>query len=565
MKLFKLFSLMAIAAIAVSCSNDDSSSLGQGNSVQAGFVLSLEDRLATRAISDASGVDQLVYAVYDADGNAVVKKQTVTGLKDVQSGHEVSLPLLYNKTYTAVFWAQNSACSAYTISDGMELTVDYSGNNNDETRDAFFATETFTVNSLNFKKEVVLKRPFAQVNVGSYLYEVDMADKLGFKVTQSAATIKDVPNVLDLKTGETSGSVDIEYASANLPTAGTNPQEYLMVDIDDDGTKDEFEYLSMSYILANERSTHEMSFVFNDEIGNEIVFDAGLSAVPVERNWRTNIVGQVLSNDPITPNSSFTIKIDPSYNDDINTNNGYLYIYDSNTTIEDKDFVFNNLDYSAEFGVKKNSDTKLTYKNVTFAGEIGYLSFGVYATGLPNNELENVTVDNLTINGKWAIKNNNRYIAIAAFLYGKNVLKNCTFKNVKIDGPKDSNGYYINQNGYVVNDYFDCAFVNLAESVIDGGEYGRIYNYEHAKTTITGDAHIAEIVTATFKEQGGYLKIEGGTVDKITVNPTFHGSYQPTIVIEAGATVKEIDFNGKTAAKVVNNSGKTIIYTNVAP
>ncbi|MBO5865462.1 MAG: FimB/Mfa2 family fimbrial subunit, partial [Bacteroidaceae bacterium] len=138
MKLFKLFSLMAIAAIAVSCSNDDSSSLGQGNSVQAGFVLSLEDRLATRAISDASGVDQLVYAVYDADGNAVVKKQTVKGLDDVQSGHEVSLPLLYNKTYTAVFWAQNSACSAYTISDDMELTVNYSGNNNDETRDAFF-------------------------------------------------------------------------------------------------------------------------------------------------------------------------------------------------------------------------------------------------------------------------------------------------------------------------------------------------------------------------------------------------------------------------------------------
>lgn len=556
---------MVIAAIAVSCSNDDSSSLGQGNSVQAGFLLSLEERLATRAISDASGVDQLVYAVYDADGNAVVEKQTLTGLKDVQSGHEVSLPLLYNKTYTAVFWAQNSACSAYTISDDMELTVNYSGNNNDETRDAFFATETFTVNSLNFKKEVVLKRPFAQVNVGSYLYEVDMADKLGFKVSKSAATIKDVPNVLDLKTGETDGSVDIEYASANLPTAGTNPKEYLMVDIDDDGTKDEFEYLSMSYILANERSTHEMSFVFNDEIGNEIVFDAGLSAVPVERNWRTNIVGQVLSNDPITPNSSFTIKIDPSYNEDINTNNGYFYIYDSNTTIEDKDFVFNNLDYSAEFGVKKNSDTKLTYKNVTFAGKIGYLSFGVYATGLPNNELDNVTVDNLTINGKWAIKNNKRYIAIAAFFYGQNVLKNCTFKNVKIDGPKDSNDDYINQNGYVVDDYFDCAFVNLAESVIDGGEYGRIYNYEHAKTTITGDAHIAEIVTATFKEMGGYLKIEGGTVDKITVNPTFHGSYQPTIVIEAGATVKEIDFNGKTAAKVVNNSGKTIIYTNVAP
>ena len=62
------------------------------------------------------------------------------------------------------------------------------------------------------------------------------------------------------------------------------------------------------------------------------------------------------------------------------------------------------------------------------------------------------------------------------------------------------------------------------------------------------------------------MRIEGGTVDKITVNPTFLSgdSYQPIIIIEAGATVKEIDFNGKKATDVVNNSGKDIIYTNVA-
>lgn len=272
----------------------------------------------------------------------------------------------------------------------------------------------------------------------------------------------------------------------------------------------------------------------------------------------------VLSNEPIKPGVLFNVKLDPQYIDDEVFNNGFSYIYDQNTTIEDKEFVFSSLERSAEFGALNGTDDiELTYKNVSFRGNIGYISFGVYNTGTPNNFLENVSIENLTINSEWGIKNNDRCIAFGAFFYGNNQLKNCTLKGTKIDGPKNVDGKYINQNDLVMDDYFDCAFVNLAKSTIVGGEYGRIYNYEHAQTTVTGDAHIFEIVTATFKNQGGYLRIEAGTVDKITVNPTFHSSYQPIIIIEAGATVKEIDFNGKTDGDVVNNSGKTIIYTNV--
>ena len=585
----KLYALVTIAIVlfVTSCSENELSTFSPEELAQVQLSIDVENKLATRVISDGAGANTLVYAIYDEEGKTIVPKTKVENINDLKRGHQITLPLLYGKTYTSVFWAQNSACTSYTISDDMEVTVDYTGLNNDETRDAFFASETFTVNTLDYKKEVTLRRPFAQVNVGSYKYEVEMAEKLGFKVTKSSATIKGVSNKLNLITGKTSGYVDVEtdvvetnelvqdveYESATIPA------EDLCVDIDDDGTKEEFSYLSMSYILADGdangtkedsegRTTHEMSFTFSDNSGNDIVFSSGLQAVPIQRNWRTNILGQVLSTEPIKPGISFVVKIDPTYIDDINYNNGFFYIYDQNTTIEDKEFVFSSLEHSAEFGTPKGTDDiELTYKNVSFRGNIGYICFGVYKTGTPNNFLENVSIENLTINSKWGITNNNRCIAFGAYFYGNNQLKNCTLKGTKIDGPKNVDGKYINQANLVLDDYFDCAFVNFAKSTIDGGEYGRIYNYEHAQTTVTGDAHISEIVTTTFKTHGGYLRIEGGTVDKITVNPTFLSgdSYQPIIIIEAGATVKEIDFNGKKDTDVVNNSGKTIIYTNVAP
>ncbi|MEE1287300.1 MAG: hypothetical protein UHK44_01645 [Bacteroidaceae bacterium] len=600
----KLFLSLGVvmAMFVTSCSNEELSVSSQEGLSQVRLSVAVGNEHATRAISDGKGVDKLVYAVFDENQEIVVKKTEVGDVSDFATGHSIVLPLKFGKTYTAVFWAQDADCAFYDVSDAMEVTVDYSGSNNDETRDAFFASETFTVNSLTFSKEVVLRRPFAQVNVGSYKYEVEMAEKLGFKVSKSAATIKDVPNKLNLVTGATSGKVDVDVDAdpegepannrtnpmADNETEGVEdvnygsaavPDEALLVDVNGDGVKDEFTYLSMSYVLADGdengtlddtegRTTHEMSFTFTDANGNEIVFNQGLQAVPIQRNWRTNIVGQVLSNEPIEPGVSFNVKLDPQYIDDEVSNNGFFYIYDQNTTIEDKDFVFNSLEHSAEFGTPKGTDDiDLTYKNVSFRGNIGYISFGVYNTGTPNNFLEEVSIENLTINSKWGITNNKRCIAFGAYFYGNNQLKNCTLKGTKIDGPKNVDGKYINQANLVLDDYFDCAFVNFAKSTIDGGEYGRIYNYEHAQTTVTGDAHISEIVTTTFKTHGGYLRIEGGTVDKITVNPTFlsSDSYQPIIIIEAGATVKEIDFNGKKATDVVNNSGKTIIYTNVAP
>ena len=242
--------------------------------------------------------------------------------------------------------------------------------------------------------------------------------------------------------------------------------------------------------------------------------------------------------------------------------------FQSDAAVENKTYILGNLENSVEYGVTKGNT--LTIKDVTYEGQIGYISFGIYLYGKDedkghgNYSLENVTIKDLTVNSKWGIKNNGRVISIGAFIYGgTSTLKNCTMTETKLVGPENSNDDFVNQNNQVIDDVYDCAIVNFVNATIDGGEYGKLYTYEHAKTTIKGDVKINTLTTATITNVGGYLKIDGGTIEKIVVIP-IGASYPPTIKINAGATVKEIDFSGSKTTNFENNSGKEIKIVNAA-
>ncbi len=78
-----------------------------------------------------------------------------------------------------------------------------------------------------------------------------------------------------------------------------------------------------------------------------------------------------------------------------------------------------------------------------------------------------------------------------------------------------------------------------------------------------GEVNINTLTTATITNGGGYLRIDGGTIERIVVVPV-GAKYPPTIVVNAGATVKEIDFSGSATTNFVNNSGKEITIVNAA-
>lgn len=355
----KLFLGMFAAAgmlLATSCSNDELDVVQSGNEAQVTFSLAAEGGIATRAISDGTGAKKLVYAVYNANGELIktIANTDVNGQIVDNSAFDngltenVTITLAKGQQYTVAFWVQNPNCTAYTTTDLKNVTIDYAGLNNDETRDAFFKAETFTVTG-NTEIDVVLKRPFAQINVGVYQTDWDAAVASEIEIEKSKVTIEKAATSINLLTGEVEGEETVEYGFATIPTQFTTP-ETLDVDLDKDGTKEKYVYLSMSYILANDATTgyakatlEDLDFTFAPKSGNNINFSEGLNAVPVQRNWRTNIIGKILTGDV-----TFNITIDPIYDGEYNNGeaqpvniNGVYYatIQDAVNNVKDGEVI----------------------------------------------------------------------------------------------------------------------------------------------------------------------------------------------------------------------------------
>ena len=299
-KLFSSIMMAAAALFITSCASDDMTSSQTGEKAEVTFALGLEDGIGTRAISDGTGANYLAYAVFNADGTILedYKKQGEAVTFPVQK----TLTLAKDKTYKIVFWAQNSACTAYTVSDDMKVTVNYAGINNDETRDAFFKTVEFTVNGAA-QIDVELQRALAQINVGVTAADWEAAKKSGVTIEKSVAYIKQAATSVDLLTGKASDPVEVTY------TENAIPAEDLVVD------GETYKWLSMSYILVadgtetgTEKATlNDLGFSFN-YTGGAVEFKSGLTSVPVQRNYRTNIVGKLLTGDV-----NFNITVDNIY------------------------------------------------------------------------------------------------------------------------------------------------------------------------------------------------------------------------------------------------------------
>ena len=540
------FWLIAIVIVlfATSCSKEEF--VSHGTEVEVTFSLNVENVIATRAISDGKGADQLTFAVFSEDGTEVFTPKTTRSISKNQllSGVEIKVTLVKGNTYKACFWAQNSKCTAYSVSEDMKVTMNYEGVNNDEIRDAFFAyTEPFTVD-VNPRLRVVLKRPFAQINVGATIDDINAITISGVKVTKSEAIIKDVPSELNLFNGNTDKYIDVNYALATLPN------EILYVDTDDDNVKESYSYLSMSYILADTISyIHTMMFKFPDDNSSEIIELAnGLESVPAQRNWRTNILGNILSG-----NIDFRISIDPKYEDDININNGAYYNFSEETIIENCTFVFDNDDTLATFA--STGGQLLTLRNVTFTGYIGAISFGEYRMSYDgsrynyNNYLETVNLINFT--NHYPINDAGNKVSPSIVVYGNSTLKNCTMTGSQTLSSAE---------------FFCCDLGVTAQShaTIEGGVYDNVYQWAQSHLIISG-AKIKKLNAAILYHNSstqGSLTIKSGTeIDTLTI--TYSGNYKPQITIESGAKVNVLNYNIKsTDRSLVNIAEGTVTIIN---
>ena len=538
MKKTFIFIVALCVTILASCTKAERPTLEE--TVEVTFAIDAEAAMTTRAISDGSKATQLMYGVFNESGDLIIKKAIKNNITTLLGGYNMSISLAKGHSYQVVFWAQNSECKAYEVSDDMKVSINYDGPNNDENRDAFFGkTPVFKVEGAQ-TIEVVLKRPFAQVNVGAFPYDLEHTKKHGIDISKSSATISGIANKIDLLTGEATGDVTVSYSLNTLPS------EKLLVDVDDDGKSETYEWLSMSYLLAHsDSSTHKMSFSFAEtDGGNAIPFNNGLDFVPIRRNWRTNIVGQILSGD-----ISFNIKIDPEYDGETINSGGLYYNFSENTEIKNKEFAFNTNE-AATFTSENNN--LITMEDVTFSGKVQYIAMGEYRDGGRyvdfTNKMTNVVAKNMVVTHSTGINNVKPidYMAPLVFLRGETTLTNCEFTGTTSIAPDVE----YEGNTYPVLPY-DCGVPNYCNATFNNCTVDRMYAWSHSQITLKGTkVKYIRCSTHNQSKSTSHLTIDAGSiVDEIVVTSSAQKAsnlYAPKLIIKASATVKKLDMNGRS-------------------
>ncbi len=309
--------LIAIAAVGTmlftACSNEEIVTPAGGDGTVT-FTFVPEGALS-RAYSDGLTATTLHYAAYEAGTGTVIYTSNVADdPKAVKAGDRnftLTLNLVKGKSYDFVFWADKGEGSPYTFDEktqSVSVAYDAPVAGNDEGRDAFFQTvKNFKVNG-PAQESVTLRRPFAQINIGTS--DLAEAAMLNTVVASTSLKAKGVHNALNLYTGIASGEADVEFTATGVPQGETFPNVKEGVTYD---------YLSMNYVLTGvelegddvQKAKSELLdcvFTMNYEGGKSQVIT--LNNVPVQRNYRTNIFGAL-----ITSPLDFTIIVDQDFYD----------------------------------------------------------------------------------------------------------------------------------------------------------------------------------------------------------------------------------------------------------
>ena len=286
----------ASAMLFTACSDEAVNAPVEGESLVT-ITTQLPADLGTRAFGDGTTATNLTYAVYEKDSQTplIVSTDQVTfsGLTAT-----VKLRLANGKSYDLVFWA-DAAGSPYTFdADAQTVNINYNGvTSNLEKLDAFFANEKNLQVNGTINKTIQLKRPFAQLNIGATDYVA--AETAAFKTASSAVKVNHVANAINIRTGEATGNATITFADAPVP-ADTETFHVTGVDAD---------YLAMNYLLVNDdKQLVDVEFTAKSTKGETIT--RSYANVPVQRNYRTNIYGNILTED-----ANFNIEIVPGFDE----------------------------------------------------------------------------------------------------------------------------------------------------------------------------------------------------------------------------------------------------------
>ena len=291
--------LIAIAAtplLLLSCSDEVKlATEGEGENLVS-LTVQLPEELGTRAFGEASKIKSLKYAVYPQgeqqplamfDGKAAETVE-MTGLSK-----NVQLQLASGKKYDVIFWAAADEVGAQSKFDETTQVATLAPTVcSNEADDAFFAKAEIDVNG-NLQQTVKLYRPYAQLNIGTD--DLAAAAASGYTVTKTQVATQ-AYSAINLASGSVVGNAtDVTFSYADIPDASEAFP-----------AGSAYNYLSMNYVLVPDYKT--IADVTLDYTNGTTPMKRTFTSVPLQRNYRTNIYGSLLTN-----SVDFNVVIEPAF------------------------------------------------------------------------------------------------------------------------------------------------------------------------------------------------------------------------------------------------------------
>ena len=326
------YSVLAAGMLfATSCSQDEMLDITKAEDQKVTYTVQIPDVAESRAINpynvnvgEGKLATKLIYALYEngAHEKGILKAGFVddaaTTGETPDGKFNVSLTLAKNINYDILFMAYNPDNCAFVLDNSIAsnnnlkaLTIDMANlKANQEQYDAFVG-RLVNQNIHSASNHVDLKRPFAQVNAATTAADLEAVKELKTEITKSQVVIYNAPTTLNIFDNSVNGNETLTYgAEAILTKYGETEyptNEDLVVNTAT------FKYLAMAYVLADtDGSTHDVDFTFYRS-DNRDVSDLTVTGMPIQANFRTNIVGTLL-----TESEDYTIEIDDDFGGDIN-------------------------------------------------------------------------------------------------------------------------------------------------------------------------------------------------------------------------------------------------------
>lgn len=293
----KCFLLMAgiILLVFAACQSDELANGGRNGEVAASFSVQLPgngNNAVTRAATagDGTSVNRCIMEIYLND--ELYSRQIGAIQPDgLTAGFDIRL--VTSQTYKFVFWAdhvesvEGDAIKTdlhYNTADLRNISMqgDYNGSGKDDTRDAFFASlEKLVTNA--FSESVELTRPFGQLNIKTEdLASIPDNQKEEFVPVTAGLSFKNLYTGFNAATGDLLGE----------PTAVAYKAASAVADANGNLTVD---YLFAPNTAGGQHLVNMTLAVYN-AAGGQITTKA-LNNIPVQRNYKTNVTGNLLTVD----------------------------------------------------------------------------------------------------------------------------------------------------------------------------------------------------------------------------------------------------------------------------